>query len=74
MRRRANAEAVADFGEGALFAGFSSLSVGDVQGGDVGRPFFANGKGGADGGVHASGESDYGLDGVGHSVHLLCVL
>ena len=63
-----DAEAVADFGEGALLAGFGALAVGDVQGGDVGRAMFADGEGGADGGVHASGESDYGLDGVGHKV------
>src|ERR1019366_5199977 len=58
-----DAEAVADLVEGALLAGFGALSVGDVQGGDVGRTFFADGERGADGGVHASGEGDDGLDG-----------
>jgi hypothetical protein len=34
-----------------------------VQGSSVRRTFFADGKSGTDGGVHAAGESDYGLDG-----------
>ena len=64
----ADAEAVADFGEGALLAGFGALSVGDVQGGDTVGSLLADGQRGADGGVHASGEGDYGLDGVGMCV------
>jgi len=57
-----DAEAVADFGEGALLTGFGALAVGDMQGGDVGCTFIAHGKSGADSGVHASGECDDGLD------------
>jgi hypothetical protein len=57
-----DAEAVADFSEGALLAGFGALSVGDVKGGDVGGTFVTDGERGTDGGVHAAGESDYGIN------------
>ena len=63
-----DAEALADFSEGALLASFGALPVGDMQGSNVGSAFLANRERGTDGGVHASGEGDDGLDGVGHSV------
>jgi hypothetical protein len=57
-----DSEAITDFSEGALLTGFGALSVGDVQGGNVGGTLFANGESGTDGGVHAAGESDYGIN------------
>jgi hypothetical protein len=57
-----DAEAIADFGEGTLLTGLSALSVGYVQGCNMGCAPVTDGKGGTNGRVHASRESNYGLD------------
>jgi hypothetical protein len=63
-----DSKAVADFRERSLLASLGALSVGDMQGGNVFRAFFAHGERGANGRIHASGESDYGINRAGHKL------
>ena len=60
-----NVQALADCQKGLPFALFGALAIADVQRGGV---VVAGGESGADAGIHASAEQDYGAGfvGMGH--------